>query len=142
MAWLNREMPNANFIAFGWRLLKFFPISAFISELVWATLRCATGNEHKGRGEDAYYYRKVRVHTRLNSQNIRAECSVRPNLFANDGRSVHQMPLKRFANCWPLTKAINRLPLIVPNGHTDPIERCPLLGPKRKTSAQREYFAF
>jgi hypothetical protein len=54
MAWLYREMPNANFIAFGRRLLKFFPISAFISELVRATLRCATGKEHKGRGEDAY----------------------------------------------------------------------------------------
>jgi hypothetical protein len=27
-------------------------------------------------------------------------------------------------------------------GHADPIERCPLLGPKRKTSARSEYFAF
>ena len=26
MAWLYREMPNANFIAFGRRLFKFFPI--------------------------------------------------------------------------------------------------------------------
>src|SRR5450759_633387 len=29
-----------------------------------------------------------------------------------------------------------------PNGHADAIERCPLLGPKRKTSAPSEYFAF
>src|SRR5258706_5986752 len=27
-----------------------------------------------------------------------------------------------------------------PNGHADPIERCPLLGPKRKTSARIELF--
>jgi hypothetical protein len=32
--------------------------------------------------------------------------------------------------------------LMAPNGHADPIERCPLLGPKRKTSARSEYFAF
>jgi hypothetical protein len=79
MAWLNREMPNANFIAFGWRLLKFFPISAFISELVWATLRCATGNEHKGRGEDAYYRRIVRDARPVEFAELRAEWSERLN---------------------------------------------------------------
>jgi hypothetical protein len=31
---------------------------------------------------------------------------------------------------------------LAPNGHADPVERCPLLGPKRKTSARGEYFAF
>jgi hypothetical protein len=34
------------------------------------------------------------------------------------------------------------LPKLAPNGHADPIERCPLLGPQRKTSAPSEYFAF
>jgi hypothetical protein len=29
-----------------------------------------------------------------------------------------------------------------PNGHADPIERCPLLGEQRKTSARSEHFAF
>ena len=29
-----------------------------------------------------------------------------------------------------------RCRLLAPNGHADPIERCPLLGPKRKTSAR------
>jgi len=32
--------------------------------------------------------------------------------------------------------------LSAPNGHADPIERCPLLGAKRKTSARSEHFAF
>jgi hypothetical protein len=31
---------------------------------------------------------------------------------------------------------------MAPNGHADPIERCPLLGPKQKTSARSEYFSF
>jgi hypothetical protein len=31
---------------------------------------------------------------------------------------------------------------LAPNGHADPVERCPLLGPKRKTSVRSEYFAF
>src|SRR5712672_3422749 len=30
---------------------------------------------------------------------------------------------------------------LAPNGHADPIERCPLLGTKRETSALSEYFA-
>jgi hypothetical protein len=30
---------------------------------------------------------------------------------------------------------------VAPNGHADPIERRPLLGPKRKISARSEYFA-
>jgi hypothetical protein len=34
------------------------------------------------------------------------------------------------------------LVLAAPNGHADPIERCPLLGEQRKTSALSEYFAF
>jgi hypothetical protein len=34
------------------------------------------------------------------------------------------------------------LPVLAPNGHADPIERCPLLGPKQKTSARSEHFAF
>jgi hypothetical protein len=58
--WLYRERPNATFNSFGRRFFKFFPNSSFISELVRATLRCATGNEHKAHGEDAYYCRKVR----------------------------------------------------------------------------------
>jgi hypothetical protein len=32
--------------------------------------------------------------------------------------------------------------LSAPNGHADPIERCPLLGEQRKTSARSEHFAF
>jgi len=31
--------------------------------------------------------------------------------------------------------------LLAPNGHADPIERCPLVGAKRKTSARNEDFA-
>jgi hypothetical protein len=31
--------------------------------------------------------------------------------------------------------------LMAPNGHADPIERCPLLGEQRKTSARSEHFA-
>ena len=79
MAWLYREMPNANFIAFGRRLFKFFPNSAFISELVRATLRCATGNEHKAHGEDAYYCRKVRDAHPVEFAELRAEWSERLN---------------------------------------------------------------
>jgi hypothetical protein len=30
-----------------------------------------------------------------------------------------------------------RLPELAPNGHADPIERCPLLGEQRKTFAKR-----
>ncbi len=30
----------------------------------------------------------------------------------------------------------------VPNGHADPIERCPLLGEQRKTYARIELFRF
>jgi hypothetical protein len=33
-------------------------------------------------------------------------------------------------------------PVTAPNGHADPIERCPLLGAQRKTSARDEHFAF
>jgi hypothetical protein len=33
-------------------------------------------------------------------------------------------------------------PDLAPNGHADPVERCPLLGPKQKTSARSEHFAF
>jgi hypothetical protein len=29
-------------------------------------------------------------------------------------------------------------PLLAPNGHADPVERCPLLGPKRKTSTRSD----
>jgi hypothetical protein len=60
MAWLYREMPNATFTAFGRRLFKFFPGSAFISDLVRATIRCATGTEYRAIGEDANYCRMVR----------------------------------------------------------------------------------
>ena len=79
MAWLYREMPNANFIAFGRRLFKFFPNSAFISELVRATLRCATGNEDKARGEDAHYCRKVRDAHPVEFAELRVEWSERLN---------------------------------------------------------------
>jgi len=34
------------------------------------------------------------------------------------------------------------LPKLAPNGHADRIERCPLLGEQRKTSARSEHFAF
>jgi hypothetical protein len=30
---------------------------------------------------------------------------------------------------------------MAPNGHADPIERCPLLGEQRKTSTRSEHFA-
>jgi hypothetical protein len=59
MEWLYREMPNASFTAFVRRLYKLFPNAAFFSELMRATVRCATGNEHKAVGEDSYYCRKV-----------------------------------------------------------------------------------
>jgi hypothetical protein len=32
-------------------------------------------------------------------------------------------------------------PEVAPNGHADPIERCPLLGAERKTSVRSEHFA-
>src|SRR5258708_39758173 len=35
-----------------------------------------------------------------------------------------------------------RVRSLAPNGHGDPLERCPLLGPKRKTSPRSEYFTF
>ena len=79
IAWLYRERPNASFIAFGRRLFKFFPNSAFISELVRATLRCATSNEHKAHGEDAYYCRKVRDAHPVEFAELRAEWSERLN---------------------------------------------------------------
>ena len=53
--------------------------SAFISELVRATLRCATGNEHKGRGEDAYYRRIVRDARPVEFAELRDEWSERLN---------------------------------------------------------------
>jgi hypothetical protein len=31
---------------------------------------------------------------------------------------------------------------MAPNGHADPVERCPLLEAKQNTSALSEYFAF
>ena len=40
--WAKRSVPISAY-------LKFFPNSAFISELVRATLRCVTGNEYKAR---------------------------------------------------------------------------------------------
>lgn len=60
MAWLYREMPNTTFKAFGRRLYRFFPGSAWISDLMRATIRCATGTEHQANGEDANYCRMVR----------------------------------------------------------------------------------
>ena len=33
-------------------------------------------------------------------------------------------------------------PMLALNGHADTIERCPLLGEQRKTSARGEHFAF
>jgi hypothetical protein len=77
MAWLYRQMPNATFTAFGRRFFKFFPGSPFISDLVRATFRCATGNEHQARGEDAYYCRKVREAHPVEFAELRNEWSRR-----------------------------------------------------------------
>lgn len=61
MAWLYRETPNATFKAFGRRFYKcFFPGSIHVSDVIRATLRCATGNEHQAHGESAYFCAKVR----------------------------------------------------------------------------------
>lgn len=61
MAWLYRETPNATFKAFGRRFYKFFfPGSIHVSDVMRATLRCATGNEHQAHGESAYFCAKVR----------------------------------------------------------------------------------
>lgn len=61
MAWLYREMPNATFKAFGRRFYKFFfPGSIDVSDVLRATLRCGTGNEHQAHGESAYFCAKVR----------------------------------------------------------------------------------
>jgi hypothetical protein len=79
MAWLHREMPNATFRAFGRRLFKFFPESSFISDLTRATVRCATGNEHKALGEDAFYCRKVREAHPAEFAELRDEWSRRLN---------------------------------------------------------------
>jgi hypothetical protein len=44
-------------------------------------------------------------------------------------------------NAWP--NEIYRLgPKLARNGRADRIERCPVLGVERKTSARREYFRF
>jgi hypothetical protein len=59
------------------RFFKLFPNSAFISELVRATFRCATGNEHQARGEDAYYCQKVRDAHPVEFAELRAEWSER-----------------------------------------------------------------
>jgi hypothetical protein len=77
--WLHCEMPNATFNSFGRRFYNFFPNSVFISELVRATLRCATGNEHKAHGEDAYYCRTVRDAHPVEFAELRAEWSKRLN---------------------------------------------------------------
>lgn len=61
MAWLYRETPNATFKAFCRRFYKlFFPGSIHISDVMRATLRCATGNERQAYGESAYFCAKVR----------------------------------------------------------------------------------
>jgi len=82
MAWLHREMRNATFTAFGRRLFKFFPGSANISDLVRATVRCATGNEHQAHGEDAYYCRKVRDAHPAEFAELRVAWSERRSLMA------------------------------------------------------------
>jgi hypothetical protein len=79
MAWLYREMPNATFKAFGRRLYKFFPGSAFISDLVRATIRCATGTDHKAIGEDAHYCRRVREAHPVDFAELRAAWAERLN---------------------------------------------------------------
>lgn len=61
MAWLYRETPNATFKAFGRRFYKlFYPGSIDVSDVMRATLRCATGSEHQAHGESAYFCAKVR----------------------------------------------------------------------------------
>jgi hypothetical protein len=75
MAWLYRDMPNATFTAFGRRLYKLFPGSSDISDLMRATLRCATGNEHQAHGEDAYFCGKVRDAHPVEFAELRAEWS-------------------------------------------------------------------
>jgi hypothetical protein len=71
MAWLYREMPNANFIAFGRRLLNSSPIRR--SFLNWC------GQHFDVRGEDAYYCRKVRDAHPVEFAELRAEWSERLN---------------------------------------------------------------
>lgn len=60
MAWLHREMPNASFMAYGRRFYRMFPNSMDIFDLVRATIRCATGNEHQAHGDQSYFCAKVR----------------------------------------------------------------------------------
>jgi hypothetical protein len=79
MAWLQSEMPNATFTAFGRRLYRFFPGSAFISDLVRATIRCATGTDHKAIGEDANYCRRVREAHPVEFAELRAAWAERLN---------------------------------------------------------------
>jgi hypothetical protein len=81
MAWLHHEMPNATFTAFGRRLYRFFPGSAFISDLVRATIRCATDTEHKAVGEDSYYCRKVIDAHPTEFAELRGEWSRRPTNY-------------------------------------------------------------
>ncbi|MCP3389689.1 hypothetical protein NLM27_12985 [Bradyrhizobium sp. CCGB12] len=59
ITWLHCERP-ATCQSEGRRLYKLFPNSTDISDLVRATLRCATGNEHHAYGESAYFCAKVR----------------------------------------------------------------------------------
>jgi len=60
MLWLSHQLPNAHFKTFARRLFKFFPGSVHCSDLMRATIRCATGAEYNAYGESAYFCAKVR----------------------------------------------------------------------------------
>ncbi|WP_143201982.1 hypothetical protein [Bradyrhizobium sp. NAS96.2] len=60
MAWLYRRMPTASDKAFNDAFMRLFPNSMDITDILRATLRCATGNEHTAYGDCAYFCAKVR----------------------------------------------------------------------------------
>jgi hypothetical protein len=56
------------------------------------------------------------------------------------GRAMKRASLPLYQQVTILLRRMS--PLMALFGHADCIERCPVLGVKRKTSARREYFAF
>lgn len=75
MGWLYHQKPTASGDAFVHRLLKFFPGSSDISDLLLAISRCVAGIEHQAHGESAYFCARVRKAHPAEFDELRIECS-------------------------------------------------------------------
>lgn len=71
-AWLFHEFPDAPWRGYMKRLLQMFPGSSDISDLMRATMRCLSNNEHLAHGEDSYFCKRVRSTHRDEFEEIRA----------------------------------------------------------------------